>query len=317
MSVNKKISQLFYEIADYLEMNDVPFKPVAYRRAAREIDNLPKDLAEIYQKQGEKGLLAIEGIGNNLSKKIVEYLETGKISLIERLKKEIPVNLEELNQLEGLGPKKIKVLYQQLGVYNLKTLEKALLEHKVANLFGFGKKTEDNLLKALKLLAKEKTKFSRDEITPVVNKLINFLKQIKEVKRVEVAGSFRRKKKEVGDIDLIVLSDQPNLVMKDFINFPDIVRVWAVGSTKASVRLKQGIDVDLRVFDKQSFGAGWLYFTGSKDYNIFLRRIAQKKGFKLNEYGLYQKEKRVAGETEKEIYEKLGLSWIPPEKREV
>jgi len=317
MTTNQKIAAIFYQMADYLEMDNVAFKPAAYRVAAENLTNLAEDVSEIYRRGGEKALEQLPGIGQNLAAKIIEYLKTGRIEAYEKLKKKIPVNLEELRQLEGLGPKRIKILYEKLGVKTVADLKDVLLKHKVAKLFGFGQKTETNLMLALGLSQKPKKRFLLAEIEPLIKKTVKFLKALKEVEQVVVAGSVRRQKKDIGDIDILVISANPKAVMEAFVKMPGVIKVWGVGETKASVTVNTGCDIDLRIVSKDSFGAALLYFTGSKEYNIFLRKLAQKKGLKLNEYGLFSKNKKIAGKTEEEIFQALGLAWVSPEKREI
>ncbi len=313
---NQEIAKIFYEISAFLEMEDVPFKPFAYEKAALTLENLEKDVKEIYQEGGREALEKIPGIGKSMAEKIEEYLKTGKIKYYEDLKKKTPVKIDELTQVEGLGPKKIKVLYQKLGIRNLKDLERAAKAHKIAPLFGFGEKTERNILEGIAFLKRSKGRFLLGEILPKVREIEAKLRNLKEVEEISVAGSVRRRKETIGDVDFLVVSKKPEKVMDFFVSLPGVVKIWGKGKTKASIRLKEGFDVDLRVIPRNVYGASLQYFTGSKEHNIATRKIAIDKGLKLSEYGLFKGSKMIAGRTEKDVYEALGMEWIPPELRE-
>jgi DNA polymerase (family 10) len=313
---NQEIAKIFYEIAYFLEMENVKFKPYAYEKAALTLEGLEKDVEEIYKKEGFEGLRKIPGIGESIARKIEEYLNTGKIQYHEDYKKRYPINLEELMKIEGLGPKRLKVLYEKLKIKNVEELEEALRAHKIAILPGFGEKSEKNILEALEFAKRSKGRFLLGEILPKVKEIYEKLKSLKEVERIELVGSIRRMKETIGDVDFLVISKNPEPIMDFFVSLPGVIKVWGKGSTKASVRMKEGFDMDIRVLPKKSFGAALQYFTGSKEHNIALRKIAIEKGLKLSEYGLFRGAKIIAGESEEEIYEKLGLDWIPPELRE-
>jgi len=313
---NQEIAKIFYEIAYFLEMENVKFKPYAYEKAALTLEGLEKDVEEIYKKEGFEGLRKIPGIGESIARKIEEYLNTGKIQYHEDYKKRYPINLEELMKIEGLGPKRLKVLYEKLKIKNVEELEEALRAHKIAILPGFGEKSEKNILEALEFAKRSKGRFLLGEILPKVKEIYEKLKNLKEVERIELVGSIRRMKETIGDVDFLVISKNPEPIMDFFVSLPGVIKVWGKGSTKASVRMKEGFDMDIRVLPKKSFGAALQYFTGSKEHNIALRKIAIEKGLKLSEYGLFRGAKIIAGESEEEIYEKLGLDWIPPELRE-
>ncbi len=313
---NSEIAKIFREIADILEVREIPHKPQAYRRAALALEGLEEDVADIYAKGGKRALEEIPGIGKSLAEKIEEFLLSGKIKKYEELKKELPVNLEELTQVEGLGPKRVYVLYKKLGIKNLEDLEKAAKEHKIAKLEGFGPKSEENILQGIEFLKKSKGRIPLGVVYPIVQKVKKVLSNLKEVKKIEVVGSFRRRKETVGDIDILVVTSNPEKVMDVFCSLEGVVKVWGRGPKKASVHMKEGFDMDLRVTDKESFGASLQYFTGSKAHNIAVRKIAISKGLKLNEYGLFKGEKKIAGATEEEIYQKLGMQVPPPEIRE-
>jgi len=319
---NQEIAQILFEIGDLLDLQEVPFKPEAYKKAAIAIDLLEEDISLIYEKDGIKGLEGIKGVGKSIALSIEEYLKTNKISFYKQLKKESPVNLEELLKVEGLGVKKIKKLYQELKIRNLKDLEKAIEDNKIAQLFGFGEKTEQNILESINFLRQGQNKFLLRDILKEVEIVGEKIKRIKEVVDFSVAGSIRRRKEVIGDVDFLVsIKDTSNKyvvekVMKTFVAMDSVVKVIGKGETKSSIKTSNNLNMDLRLVGVGSFGAALQYFTGSKDHNIALRRIAIKKGYKLNEYGLFSGDKKIAGQTEEGIYEKLGLQFIPPELRE-
>jgi DNA polymerase (family 10) len=319
---NQEIAQILFEIGDLLDLQEVPFKPEAYKKAAIAIDLLEENIDLIYQKEGIKGLEKIGGVGKSIALSIEEYLKTNKIAFYKQLKKESPVNLEELLKVEGLGVKKIKKLYQQLKIRNLKDLEKAIEDNKIAPLFGFGEKTEQNILESIKFLRQGQDKFLLRDTLKEIDLVSEKIKRIKEVVDFSVAGSVRRKKEIIGDVDFLVsIEDTSNKyvvekVMNTFVTMDNVVKVIGKGETKSSIKTNNGLNMDLRLVSVGSFGAALQYFTGSKDHNIALRRIAIKKGYKLNEYGLFSGDKKIAGQTEEGIYEKLGLQFVPPELRE-
>ncbi len=313
---NKEIAQIFYEIADFLEMEGVQFKPSAYRKAAITLGNLEKDVQDYYKEGGREALEKIPGVGKSIAEKIEEYLKTGKIKYYQDLKKKTPVKMEELTAVEGLGPRRVKVLYQKLGIRNLKDLEKAAKAHRIAPLFGFDEKTEKNILEGIAFLKRSKGRFLLGEILPAVKEIEENLKTLKEINQISVAGSVRRRKETIGDVDFLVTTKNPEKVMDFFISLPGIVKIWGKGTTKSSIRLKQGFDVDLRVVPEKSYGSALQYFTGSKEHNIATRKIAIDKGLKLNEYGVFRGKRMIAGKTEEEVYKTLGMDWMPPELRE-
>ena len=313
---NQELAQIFYEIADFLEMEGIAFKPYAYQKAAITLETLEEDVEEIYRKGGIKALEEIPGVGKSIAEKIGEYLKTGKIKYYEDLKKKTPVEMEELTAVEGLGPKMVKVLHQKLGIRNLKDLERAARAHKIAPLFGFGEKTEKNILEGIEFLKRSKGRFLLGEILPEVKEILERLKSLKEVEQISVAGSVRRMKETIGDVDILVTTRDPKKVMDFFVSLPGIIKVWGKGPTKSSIRMKQGFDVDLRVVQKKSYGSALQYFTGSKEHNIATRRLAIDKGLKLNEYGVFRGKKMIAGWTEIGVYKAIGLPWMEPELRE-
>jgi len=337
---NEHISKILREIAVYLEMQNVPFKPRAYEKAAIAVADLSEDINDMHKKGGIKAIEEIEGIGASIAEKIEEIIKTGHLKYYDQLKKKTPVDVSFLMSVEGLGPKKIKKLYQELKITNVEELERAARGGKIRNLENFGEKTEENILKSLEFLKSSGGRFILGYIMPDIRKIESDLKKLKEVKKITVAGSVRRRKETIGDVDILIVSDKSAPVMDFFVNMPEVARVVAHGNTKSAVKLKNGLDVDVRVVAEESYGAALNYFTGSKYHNIALREIAMKKGWKLNEYGLFKsaelrglkprsrtsslrgrrgttrKESLIAGKTEEEIYEKLGLDYIEPEMRE-
>lgn len=320
---NQEIAKILFEIGDFLELNEIPFKPKAYQQAAIALDSLEEDVAEIYKRDGIKGLEEISAVGKSIAQKIEEYLKTGKIEYYKDIKKSSPIDFEELTKVEGLGVRKIKKLYDELGIKNLVGLEKAARAGKIAPLFGFGKKTEDNILEGLEFLKQSKGRFLFREIFPLIKNIENRIGKIEGVKKISVAGSTRRRKETIGDADILVAvpdaSDRYLIekIMNTFVAMDDVVKIVAKGETKSSVKTKEGLDIDLRVVPISSYGAALQYFTGSKEHNVATRRLAIKEGLKLSEYGLFTRGgAKIKGETEEEIYERLGLQWMPPEIRE-
>jgi len=314
---NKEIAKIFNEISGFLAMDKVPFKPFAYEKAAVVLASLNEDVSQIYQQGGIKALEELPGVGESMAKKIVEYLKTGKIKYYQGLKKMTPINLAEISEVEGLGPKKTKILYEKLGIRNLKELESAAKKGKIAPLFGFGEKTEKNILEGIAFTKRAKGRFLLGEIFPMVREIEERLASLGEVEKISVAGSIRRKKETIGDVDFLVVTKAPEKVMDFFVSLPGVVKVWGKGKTKSSVRLEEGFDVDLRVVPPKSYGAALQYFTGSKEHNIATRKIAIFKNLKLSEYGLFTKgNKIIAGRNEEEVYQALEMDWIPPELRE-
>ena len=314
--LNQSLVKIFHEIALYLEMQNVAFKPQAYEKAAVNIETLSEDVDDVYKKGGLEALEQIPGIGKGLAEKIEEYIKTGKIKEYAELKKKTPVEIAELIAVEGVGPKAVRDLYKHLKIKNLKDLEKAAKVGKIRELPRFGVKSEQKILEGIEFLKKSGSHFLLGEIFPRVRNIENRLRELKGVEKVEACGSIRRQKETIGDVDFLVASDNPEKVMDFFVSLSGVVKIWGKGATKTSVRTRNGFDMDIRVVPKESFGAALQYFTGSKEHNIILRKIAIDKGLKLSEYGLFRGAKMLAGETEEEIYEKLGLQWIPPELRE-
>ena len=313
---NHEVARILKNISILLDMDDVPFKPRAYEKAALTIEALEDDVEKIYDEGGVKALKQIPGVGESIAEKIEELIKAGKLEYYEQLHKKVPVDLESLTRIEGLGPKTIKTLWQKLKIKNIEELEKAALAHKISQLPGFKKKTEENILKGIEFAKKSGGRFILGFTLPLIRSIEERLKAVPEVKKAVAAGSVRRMKETIGDIDFLILSDDPRKVTDYFVSMPEVIQILEKGKTKSAVKLNTGMNADIRILPEESFGAALQYFTGNKPHNIVLRRIAQDKGWKLNEYGIFQKNKQIAGKTEEEVYEKLGLQWIPPELRE-
>ncbi|MGE5634302.1 MAG: DNA polymerase/3'-5' exonuclease PolX [Deltaproteobacteria bacterium] len=327
MSKNYEAAKIFREIAFILQILEenkskpnVIFKIRSYNRAADEIQNLSTDIGEIYKKEKLKGLLKIPSIGKAIATKLEEYITTGKIHYYDELKEKLPVDISQFFGLEGIGPKTIKTLYDNLGIKNISDLEKAALEGKIRNVSGFSEKKEEIILKKIQFFRKGGGRLLIGEVYPLVRRIEERLSGNTGVKQAIVVGSFRRMKETIGDIDYLVAvmseKDGDNII-DYFVNMPEVKEVSGRGPSKAFVKLNNGIDVDLLVVPKESFGAAMQYFTGSKEHGIAMRKIAISKGLRLNEWGVFDKQnQRVAGETEEGVYQALGLEWIPPEMRE-
>ncbi|MBI4117247.1 MAG: DNA polymerase/3'-5' exonuclease PolX [Parcubacteria group bacterium] len=313
--MNEEISKILSEMAMLLEMKEVPFKPRAYEKAALIIETLEEDVRDIYKKGDLKALMDIPGIGQGIAEKIEEYIKTKRIKDYEHLKKQIPVDISGLTSIESLGPKSVYKLYKKLGIKTIGELEKAAKAGKLRGLEGFGEKSEQKILKGIEFLKKGQGRFILGFAWPLISSILDRIRSLPYVETAEPAGSIRRRQETVGDLDILAISREPEKVIDYFVKMPEAGHIYAKGPTKANIRLNNGMDADLRVLEPASFGAALQYFTGDKYHNIALREIAIKKGYKLNEYGLYKGRKLIAGKTEEEIYKKLGLAWIPPEIR--
>lgn len=314
---NLEVAEILYKVADLLELLDENrFKFLAYRKAAQNIEGFSQDIGELYNKSGTKALQELPGIGEAIAEKIEEIIKTGKLKYLDDLKKKIPIDVDSLMNIEGLGPKRINALYKKLNVKNVKDLEIAAKKGKIRNLAGFGSKVEENILKAIEFSRVSKQRFVLGYVWPQIAELENKIKNIKEVKRVEICGSARRRKETIGDLDILAISDRAAKVMDAFTNFDVVRRVLAKGTTKSTIILKNNMQVDLRVLPKESFGAAMQYFIGNKEHNVKLRRIAISKGYKLSEYGLFKGKNIIAASDEKGVYKSLGLDYIEPEMRE-
>src|SRR5438128_12059372 len=313
---NVELARCFRDLAAYLEMEDVPFKPRAYEKAALAIESYDRPLEEVYRQGGVKALRAIPGIGASMADKLEELIKTGKCALREQYYARMPVDIATLTAIEGVGPKAVKVLHEKLGVRTVEDLEAAARAGKVRSLPHFGERSEEKILKALAFVQTSGARQPLAVTLPLVEQIAGALARVPGVEQVAIAGSIRRRKETIGDADLLAVARKPDAVMRAFVGLPPVTRVLGQGDTKSSVKLASGLQVDLRVVPAESFGAALCYFTGSKAHNVALRQLAMKKGWKLNEYGLFRGTRWIAGRTEQELYDRLGLAWVPPELRE-
>ena len=312
---NADIAAIFSEIADLLELEQAnPFRIRAYRNAARIVGELGRDIRVLVER-GED-LTELPGIGDDLAAKMREIVETGRCRALDKLRGELPAAITELLHLPGLGPKRVRTLWHELDVQTLEQLARAARDGRIAKLPGFGAKTEANILQAVEAHLSKARRFKLATAAQYADSLVAWLAGAHGVTRVEVAGSFRRMRETVGDLDILVTIDAASDVMQRFVGYDEVAEVLSQGPTRASVVLKSGLQVDLRAVDETSYGAALCYFTGSKAHNIALRRIAQEHGWKLNEYGVFHGKERIAGDSEASVYETLGLPWIAPELRE-
>ncbi len=319
MACNQKIADTLEQLADLLEFTGTnPFRLRAYRNAARIISELPESVADLVAK-GED-LTRVEGIGESVATKCRELVTTGRLEQLDELLTKVPATVLDLLRVPGLGPKKAAALFNGLGITSLEELRAACEAGKVRELEGFAAKTEKTILDGIAVAASANSRKYWAEADELANRLREHLATAAGVQRIELAGSYRRRKETIGELDIVATADDPVPVMDRLASFHDVASVLSRGDTKMSVRLADGFQVDLRVVPEESFGAALMYFTGSKDHNIVLRGMAHERGMSLNEWGLFKvtgkKEKRMAGETEESVYAMLGLPWFPPEIRE-
>ncbi len=311
---NLEVALIFRDIARILEIKgDNPFRIRAYLKAAQNIEALTEEV-EVLIKAG--ALTKIPGIGKDLEEKTKEIVSTGRLKFYEELKKTVPSGVIEMLSIPGVGPKTAKLLYEELGIKDIPTLEKMARLGNLKGLPHLKEKTEENIIRGIELLKKGRERMDLATAINISQTFVNTLKKLREVKNISPAGSLRRMKETVRDIDILVSSKKSEKIMDTFTSLSLVKEVLAKGPTKSSVLTKENIQVDIRVVEENSFGAALLYFTGSKEFNIKLRQIAQKKGLKINEYGVFKNAKRLAGKTELEIFKLLGLEFIEPELRE-
>ena len=312
-TTNIEVAAILYEVADLLEIKGVRFKPQAYRRAAQAIETLPEDIAGVAR---EGRLNEIPGVGKGIAASVNEIVETGSLAYLSSLREELPEGVQHLTQLEGIGPKKAIALSRDLGIRTVDDLEAAAAAGRLRDLPGFGEKTEENILASIRKTARERRLLG--EILPIARDIERRLASLDSVRQVSLAGSIRRRKETIGDVDILVASTRPEEVMEVFATLPGVSRVLARGMTKTSVVLATGIQVDLRVVEEGHFGAALQYFTGSKEHNIAVRKLAIARNWRLNEYGLLDlaSGRTIAGEDEAGVYRALDLAWIEPELRE-
>ncbi len=312
---NVDIAEIFEQIADLLDIQgDNPFRIRAYRNAARTVRDLGTELSAL-KIQGVD-LTRLPGIGKDLADKINEILRTGGTTALKKLKQATPRGLPELLKLPGLGPKRVKALQEQLDIHTLKQLRAAAASGKVRSLPGFGPKSEQQILQAIETQLSASARMLLATAAQYAQSLMEYLHQSKAVQEVVVAGSYRRAKETVGDLDILVTAAKTSDVMSRFVSYDEVKRVLAHGETRATVILRSGLQVDLRVVPPVSFGAALHYFTGSKAHNIAVRRLGQQRGMKINEYGVFKGDQRIAGASEASLFESVGLPFIPPELRE-
>jgi len=315
---NFELARMFEKIADALEIKgENQFKVIAYRKVSRILKDFPEDIEKVYR---EGRLREIPGIGEGIAKKISEYLKTGEMKKYREALDGIPQGLLELLDIPNLGPKTIKLAHEKLGVKNLEDLKRVIEDGSLAKLPGMGAKKVENIRVGIEMVERKgggERRFPMGLVTPIVEEVVSVLSSIKGVEKVVPAGSYRRCKETVGDLDFLTIAEDREKVITTFTGMPMVSRVIASGGTKASVIERNlGIQMDLRVLPSESFGAALQYFTGSKAHNIKLRGIAKDKGLKISEYGVFKGEKYIAGRTEEEVYRAIGLVWIPPEMRE-
>jgi DNA polymerase (family 10) len=312
---NQQIAKIFNSMAELLELKgENVFRIRAYRRAAQNIEGLAKDAGTLTEEE----LRTVPGIGSDLAAKIIEFRESGQVAAYEKLKQEVPAGVLELLRIPGLGPKKAKLLADRLKLQNITDLESAIREGRLEGIPGIQKKTEENILKGIAFLKRGSERRPLGRVLPLAEDIVRLLRDSVSIGRIEIAGSIRRRKDTVKDIDILATARRPQDVMDAFVKLPAVGRVLAKGETKASVLTDDGIQLDLRVVDEESFGAALQYFTGSKQHNIRLREMAVRAGLKINEYGVFKgaAEKKVGGRNEEDVYRALHLPWIPPELRE-
>ena len=315
---NPDIARLFDEVADLLEIQDAnPFRVRAYRNAARTIRDFPEPITDLVR-AGTKDLTDIAGIGDDLAEKITAIVTTGELPLQKELARKLPAGLLDLLRIPGLGPKRVKLLYKKLKVKSAADLAAALDKGRVQKLKGFGPKMEEKMRAGIGQAQVGERRMLLNEAETQATAVVAYLEAGGGIRQMEVAGSYRRRRETIGDLDIVVTSEGKTSapVMDRFVAYGDVANVISKGETRATVKLRGGLQVDLRAVEPDAYGAALLYFTGSKAHNIELRKIAQEKSYKLNEYGLFKGTRRAAGKTEEEVYAKLGLDWIPPELRE-
>ncbi|MCA9007025.1 MAG: DNA polymerase/3'-5' exonuclease PolX, partial [Planctomycetaceae bacterium] len=313
---NSEIARQFEELADLLEIQGAnPFRLRAYRNAARTISGLPDSIQDLVESDPQD-LQELPGIGKDLAEKIVTIVETSTLPQLEELKEQIPADVVRMLDIPGIGPKKVAFLFSELSIQSLDDLKAAAENGVIAEQKGFGKKTEQIILEGLEQLSQAGNRVRLADAKAQSDAIIHDLSELDSVQQISEAGSCRRRKESVGDLDVLVTSSQPAEVMDALADHELVNKVLARGDTKQRVRLNSGLELDLRVVPEESYGAALLYFTGSKEHNIVLRRRSQDRGLKLNEYGLFRDEELVSGRTEEEVYKALDLPWIPPEIRE-
>ena len=327
---NVEIARLLNKYADLLEIEGEDlFRVLAYRNAARTVESLSQPVAQLLDEGKDLSKLKLPGIGKNMAEHVEEIIKTGTLQALNQLRKKIPATLDELLEIEGLGPKRTKQLYEQLGIRSLKQLEQAIASGKVESLAGFGKKSVGKIRQAIQNLAKRTKRFKLLDAEQLVRPLIEYLRKGGSIEHLEVAGSYRRRMETVGDIDILAACEKPEPVMQRFQTYPEIERVMAAGTTRGTVILRSGLQVDFRILPSRSYGAALHYFTGSKAHNIAVRKLGVERGLRISEYGIFRVPKgkkaedvgveegeRIGGATEEDVFRAVNLDWVPPELRE-
>ena len=319
MNKNQELARIFDRMADALEfLGEIPFKVVAYRKAARVLEDLPEDIEEIYRKGGMAALMRLPGIGEGIAKKIAQYLDQGRIDRYEEVMKQVPQDLLDLMEVQGIGPRTLRLAYEKLGVRTKEDFKRVLEDGSLARLPGMGPKKIENIKKGLELYERMAQRIPLGAAYPLVQAIVEALRQVPEVLEISPAGSFRRMKETVGDLDILASArpEHGRSIIQKFVSLPQVTRVLAAGDTKGSAIFQDRYQVDLRVVPPESYGAALQYFTGSKAHNVHLRGIARSMGLKISEYGVFRGAEKIAGETEESVYKAVGLVWIPPELRE-
>jgi DNA polymerase (family X) len=312
---NRDIAEIFNKMADLLEIEGAnQYRVRAYRTAARTIGDLPQSAADMVE-QG-KDLSKLSGIGKDLAGKIAEIVDTGELEQLKELQSRTPADLGAMMDIPGLGPKRVQTLHENLGIDSLKDLKEAARQQKIRGVSGFGVKTEEKILKEIEQLSEKKARFRLREVEEIAHSLLAYLKKVEGIKDVVIAGSYRRRQETVGDLDILATCREDARVMEAFVDYEDVDEVVSKGKTRSTVILRSGLQVDLRVVAQASYGAALHYFTGSKSHNIAVRTLGVRRNLKINEYGVFKGEKRVAGKTEEEVYRKVDLPYIEPELRE-
>jgi DNA polymerase (family 10) len=327
MIENIEIAKLLDEVGDLLEIQEAnPFRVRAYRNAVRTVEDLAQPLQRMVAEEAD--LTELPGIGKEMARHITELVTTGEMSVLEELRAEVPSTLVQIMRLPGVGPKSARKLWDELGIETVEELRAAAEEGRVAELKGFGEKKQAQILSGIEQFHRHAARYRLDEADQFVEPLVAYLRELESVERLEVAGSYRRRRETVGDIDVLVLSEEPESVMQHFVAYPSVDRVLAAGGTRGSVVLRSGLQVDLRVVPEESYGAALVYFTGSKEHNIELRQRALDRGRTLSEYGVFElvagsedepgphAGRQLAGRTEEEVYASVDLPLILPELRE-
>ena len=312
---NSEIAGMFNRLADLLEIEEAnPFRVRAYRNAARTVGGYSRNMADMV-KEG-KDLSELPEIGKDLASKIQTLVETGKLPLLREVEARTPAALSDLMKIEGLGPKRVKILYKALDIHSIEDLKRAARNGKIRELEGFGEKTEALIKQRIERYSGDAQRIKLIIAQDIATPLLEYLKNSKGVKQITIAGSYRRRKETVGDLDILVSARQDSTLMDRFVDYDEVEEVIAHGKTRSTVRLRSGMQVDLRVVPQVSYGAALHYFTGSKAHNIAVRKLGVKKGYKINEYGVFKNDTRIAGKTEEEVYKAVDLPYIEPELRE-